>query len=146
MSGENKGMSKGCMIVLVIVSSIILLIIALSIVCYVKKDSILEWGLVKMTTETEAQVVAAPPDSVTAEQIHSITANFTQKLKDKKINTAELSRLALFYQEIWKDKKIDTAEGRLFLKELEKFVNPMPVDSTIESDPVRDSVPVGDSL
>jgi hypothetical protein len=146
MSDEKKGMSKGCMIVLIIVSVIILLVIASSIVCYIKRDQLMEWGILKMTSETETLVAADPPEGVTAEEVHSLIATFTQNLKDKKIGPTEMQGLALFMQEIWGDRKIDKDEGAKFIEELKKVNSSLSGGSGIEPEPAQDSIPRSDSI
>ncbi|MCX6827993.1 MAG: hypothetical protein NT002_01745 [candidate division Zixibacteria bacterium] len=124
MSEPRKGMSKGCLITLIIASIILVIIIALSIVCYVKRDSIMQWGVVTMTDQTATEVIANPPDSISAEEIKTLVTDFKQALNDKKIGSAELQSIILMYQDFWKDKKIEKEEGLKFVEELRKVLGP----------------------
>jgi hypothetical protein len=133
MSDQKSGMSKGCLIALIIAAAILAVFIALSIVCYVKRDSIMEWGLVQMAETSQKEILANLPKGVTKEDIELVVANFKIAVKEKKIPAEELQSIAFMYQEVLKDKKIDGDEALVVLEQLRKY-------SGVEGVPIQDSV------
>jgi flagellar basal body-associated protein FliL len=122
MTEPKRGMSRGCLITLIIVSVLLILVIAMSIVCYVKRDSIFQWSLVQVAEQAEKEMVSDLPDSVTADDLHKLISDFKTAVKEKKVDQQEMQKIVFLYQEIWDDKKIDKDEAKKFLDELKKAI------------------------
>jgi hypothetical protein len=120
--GKKKGMSKGCMISLIVGLIILFIIIALSVVCWVYKDELVEMGLTKMTETIVTEVKANLPEGVTSEDVDRIMDDFTKAFKEGRVDQSELQNLSTMLQEAFKDKKIDQDEGKKLLEELKKAI------------------------
>ncbi len=122
MAEGKKGMSKGCMIALIIGLVILFIIIALGVVCYVYKDELVQMGLNKMTEKIVTDIKANLPEGITAEDVDKTVDDFTKAFKDGKIDKAEIQSISNLIQKAYEDKKIDQDEGRKILEEFKKAV------------------------
>ncbi len=122
MAEGKKGMSKGCLIAMIIGLIIMFIVIALGVVCYVYKDELVELGLTKMTETIVTEVKANLPEGVTAEDVDKIMDDFTKAFKEGKVDQGELQHLSTILQEAFEDKKIDRDEGKKILEELKKAI------------------------
>ncbi len=120
MTEPKKGMSKGCLITLIVASVILVLVVAMSVVCYVKRDTILEWSISKMIDTARMDILNDLPEGYTADDVNKICDNFKTALAEKKVDANEVRNIATMFQEILKDKKIDKDEAKTFLEELKK--------------------------
>jgi len=120
---EKKGMSKGCMIALIVAGVIAVIIIALGIVCYVYQDQLVEWGMEKSLGMISAEMKANLPEGITEDDIDNAINKFKQMIKDKKIETTEIQTLAVKIQEVMEDKKLDTSEVREIFEDLKDIVD-----------------------
>ncbi len=120
MEEQKKGMSKGCLIALVIAGIVLVIAVALSVVCYMKRDKIMEWSIIKMMETTQKDILANLPDGMTEDDAKRMIANFETAVKEKKVSPQALQNIAYTYQEIYKDKKLNKDEAGLLLEELRK--------------------------
>jgi hypothetical protein len=120
MTEAKKGMSKGCLITLIVASIILVLVVAMSVVCYVKRDTLLEWSISKMIDSARMDILNDLPEGYTAEDVNKICDDFKTALKDKRVHADEVRNIATMFQEILKDKKIDKEEAKTFLEELKR--------------------------
>ncbi|MCX6826337.1 MAG: hypothetical protein NTV06_03570 [candidate division Zixibacteria bacterium] len=120
MVEQKRGISKGCLIALVIIAAIIVLIIAMSIICYVKRDSMLQWGVIKMTETIKREALVNLPDSLTESDIDSAATDFIQALKNKSVDQKQMRQIILVYQDLMKDGKIDKDECKRYIEELRR--------------------------
>lgn len=123
MDEQKKGMSKGCLIALVIAGILLVIIVALSIVCYTKRDKIMEWGIVKMMETTQKDILANLPEGMTEEDAKMVMSNFEQAVKEKRVHAQDMQNIAFTYQEVYKDKKLDKDEAGILLEQMRKIAN-----------------------
>ncbi len=124
MTEPKSGMSKGCLIALIAASIVLVLVVAMSIVCYVKRDTLVEWGVIKMTEAAQKEMLTELPEGYTSDDVNKICEDFRIAIKEKKVDPNELRNIAVMFQEVFKDKKIDKTEGKQLLEEFKKAVNP----------------------
>ena len=122
MAEEKKGMSKGCMIALIVAGVIAVIVIALGIVCYIYQDQLVEWGMEKSLEMISAEMKANLPDGITEDGIDETINRFKQMIKDKKIETTEIQALPVKIQKVMEDKKLDTTEVREIYEDLKVIV------------------------
>lgn len=122
MADEKKGMSKGCMIALIVGLIILFIIIALGVVCYVYKDELVEMGLTKMTDTIVTEIKADLPEGVTEADVDEAVEKFKQAFKDGKIDQNEVQKISTIIQTALEDKKIDQDEGSKILEVMKKAV------------------------
>ncbi|SYZ73676.1 hypothetical protein TRIP_C30113 [Candidatus Zixiibacteriota bacterium] len=139
MSEPKKGMSKGCLITLIVASVILVLVVAMSVVCYVKRDAILEWSMAKMVDTAQTDILNDLPEGYTADDVNKICDDFKTALKEKKVHADEVRNLATMFQDVLKDKKIDKDEAKTFLEELKRATgtpaDESPAEQTAPAEP-----------
>lgn len=136
MSEQKKGMSRGCLISLVVFAVILVIVIAMSIVCYIKKDSIMEWGVLQISSQLQREIVADLPEGVTKEEVDSVFTQFNQAVKDKSVDPTDLQSLTVMIQEIMKDKKVDHEESMRVLNAMkETSRQAIPAETPTEPEP-----------
>jgi uncharacterized membrane-anchored protein YhcB (DUF1043 family) len=123
MDAKKKGMSKGCMIALIVGLVIVFVVIALGIVCYIYKDEIVEIGLNKMTGTIATEMKENLPEGVTAEDVDKLMDEFKQAYKDKKIDQTEIQEISTMVKNMLDDKTIDQEEGRKFMETVRKAID-----------------------
>jgi multidrug efflux pump subunit AcrB len=122
MAEERKGMSKGCLIALIVGLVILFLIIAAGVVCYVYRDELGDMFLNKMTDKITVDIKANLPEGVTAEDVDKTVDDFKKAFKEGKVDQAEVQKISATVQKAYEDKKIDQKEGEEILKELKEAV------------------------
>jgi len=122
MEEQKKGMSRGCLIAIIIAAIVLVVIVALSVVCYTKRDKLMEWSILKMIETTQKDILANLPDGMTEDDAKKIISEFEQTIKDKKIKPQDLQNIAFAYQEAYKDKKMDKDEVGRLLDSMQKAV------------------------
>lgn len=136
MSEPKKGMSRGCLIALVVFAVILVIVIAMSIVCYVKRDSIMEWGVLQISDQMQREITADPPEGITKEEVDSVFNQFNQAVKEKKVDPADMQSLTVMIQEIMKDKKVDHEEALRFMNAMkEASGQAIPAETPAEPEP-----------
>ncbi|MEW6016109.1 MAG: hypothetical protein AB1690_12410 [Candidatus Zixiibacteriota bacterium] len=136
MSEPKKGMSRGCLIALVVFAVILVIVIAMSIVCYVKRDSIMEWGVLQISGQMQREITADPPEGITKEEVDSVFNQFNQAVKEKKVDPADMQSLTVMIQEIMKDKKVDHEEALRFMNAMkEASGQAIPAETPAEPEP-----------
>jgi hypothetical protein len=123
MAEQKKGMSKGCLIALIVVAIIAVVVVAIAIVGYVYKDEIVEMGLNKLTETVAVEIKNNLPEGVTAEDVDNLLAEFKQAYADAKIDQEEIQRLSVLLRESFEDKKIDQDEAKRFMEEIRKSID-----------------------
>jgi len=122
MAEEKKGMSKGCLVGLIVLGVLAVLIIVTGIVCYIYKDELIEMGLNKVTESVATELKANLPEGVSAEEVDQVMDKFKTSLKEGKIDDAELQSISMSFQNAYEDKKIDQKEAEDLYDQIKKIV------------------------
>lgn len=122
MLNQKGGMSRGCMVTLIVVGVIAVLAIASLVVCYIYREEIVELGLTKLADTVAIEAKNNLPDGVTSEDIDDALDEFKKAFKEKKIDTDEIQNLSVMFQDILKDKEVDADEVKEFIAEIKKAV------------------------
>jgi len=107
---EKKGMSKGCLVGLIVLGVLIVVIAILSVVCYMNKDSIMKFGVNTMITEVKVQMANSPNPGMDTTTFNAIADEFSRKLETGEVDSQKLSAMAAVIQNIIEDKVVDSAE------------------------------------
>ena len=120
MLNQKGGMSRGCMVTLIVVGVIAVLVIASLLICYIYREEIVELGLTKLADTVAMEAKNNLPEGVTAEDIDNALDEFKKAFKEKKIDTEEIQSLSMMFQDIMKDKEVDADEVEEFIDEIKK--------------------------
>ena len=129
MVEEKKGMSKGCMIALIIVGIIALIIIALSVVCYVKRDEIAQAVMNKSQEWVTAQIKENMPENYTEAEVDEVIGNFFEAVKDGRISEDKFTRITTDFRTMAEDQKITSEEAGKLLERMKEILNEIPPPS-----------------
>jgi actin-like ATPase involved in cell morphogenesis len=122
MTEQKKGMSKGCLVLLIIGIILVVIVVAMSVVCYVYKDDLVEMGLNKMTETIVTELKANLPDGISEEEVDKVVEEFKVAFKEGKIDQGEIQQISTLLQSALEDKEIDEEEGRKILETFKKAI------------------------
>jgi hypothetical protein len=106
----KRGMSKGCMIALIIGIVLLVIVIALGITCYLKRDAVIKWGTQSALTMVKAEVAKAPVPGVNSEHFGVIVDSFLTRIAAEPLNYEKYQLFVPVMQKIGADKQIDKDE------------------------------------
>ncbi len=115
MAEQKKGMSKGCLILLIIGIILVVIVVALSIVCYVYKDDLVDMGLNKVTDSVVTEIKGNLPEGVTDIEVDNIVDEFKTAFREGKVDKNEIQYIGSLIQTSMEDKEISEDEGRKIL-------------------------------
>lgn len=108
----RQGMSKGCLISMIVVGIIIVLIIAAGLVCYIYREDIVKAGTVTTLNAIKGQVDKEPPPGVDTAQFNAMTQDFITRLNadTAKVDMMKFQALMTTIRTVMDDKMVDSAE------------------------------------
>lgn len=87
---QSKGMSKGCMIGLIIGGALLVLCVLLLATCWYYKDDLAKMGAVTLVQGLKTELATNPEDDVDTVQFNSISDAFIERLNaDEELDWAE---------------------------------------------------------
>ncbi len=138
---QKKGMSKGCMIALIVVGALVLLLVVALIVCYAKKDDLARYGAATLVNSIKTEMRKNPVEGVDTVQVDAVADAFLEKLNETKIDYNKYGRFMQAIQTIPADEKVDSVEAEQFVQamieyfpELEELVPVEEVEDTTTAD------------
>ena len=137
----KKGMSKGCLIGLIIVGALVVMVVIAGVTCYVKRAEIAKFGVKTMITGLKTQVNDNPVEGIDTVTFNAISDAFMVKLEQTELDVEKLGQLAQTIQPIMSDQAIDSAEAVWYLEALVEFF-PDLGELMPEVEEVQDSVEV----
>ncbi len=143
-TAQKQGLSKGCVIGLIVAGVILVMIIIAIVVVYVYREDIAKFGANAVVTSIQNEVAANPIPGIDSAAFAGVCAAFSEKLETEPVDGQKYQVFFQTVRTIPSDKKVDSAEAVLFLDavfeyfpELEDMYMPaeMP-DTTIQLDSV----------
>lgn len=119
---KKKGMSKGCLILLIVGIILVVLVVSMSVVCYVYKDDLVEMGLNKMTDTIVTEIKTNLPEGISEAEVDKVVDEFKVAFKEGKIDQAEIQHISTLLQTALEDKEINEDEGREILETFKKAI------------------------
>ena len=114
----KKGMSRGCLIGLIVVGILAVIVIGSSIVCYVYRAELLEFGLEKTTDMIALEIKANLPEEFTEAEIDELFDRLRKAVMSEEIDPTRIQNLATQFQSYLEDQKIDVDEARKLIEEI----------------------------
>lgn len=117
----RKGMSKGCMVALIVVGVLLILVIAASVVCYIKRDDIFRGGLTMGVNQVRAKIVKDAPAGVDTVWVANVAEAFNaeiqnRSLEDLQADPVAMQQLGEMMQARASDDAIDSTEAVNFVR------------------------------
>ncbi|MEW6049629.1 MAG: hypothetical protein AB1644_00980 [Candidatus Zixiibacteriota bacterium] len=107
---QKKGMSKGCLVALIVAGVLLLLIIIAAITCYVKRDDLAKFGATTVISAFKTELRQHPVEGIDTTMFFSLTDSFTQRLQFEPLDYTRYSQFMNTVQAVMADKKLDSAE------------------------------------
>ncbi|UCD17762.1 MAG: hypothetical protein JSV44_02335 [Candidatus Zixiibacteriota bacterium] len=123
MTEQKRGMSKGCLIGLIVVGVIAVVVIAMAIVCYVYKDELIDAGLTKMTDALAESIIENLPEGVSEDDVRTLMTEFKQAFKEGKISQEEIQEISGRFQKIAKQEEISQEESREIMEMIRRAID-----------------------
>ena len=110
---QKKGMSKGCLVALIVVGILVIMVAVAGITCWMKKDDLVKYGVTKLVGGIAQMAEADPQPGVDPQHLKDFADAFEQRVnKADSIDFEKFGLLAQQLQPIAQDEKIDSAEAR----------------------------------
>jgi hypothetical protein len=114
---QRKGMSKGCLVALIVVGVLLLLIIIAAIVCYVQKDELMKYGATEIVREVKKFAAENPQPGVDTTEVNAVADSLIGRLQtEQKVDLQKLGPFVQDVQHIRDDGKLDSTEARMFIQ------------------------------
>ena len=143
---QRKGMSKGCLIALIVVGVLLLMVVIAGITCYLKKDDLARYGAATLVNSIKMELADNPVEGVDTAQVNAIADAFMEKLNESELDYNKYGRFMQAVQAISSEKAVDSAEAEQFVRamigyfpELEEL---LPVEEIEDSTAVEDSTSI----
>lgn len=107
---EKKGMSKGCLVALIVAGVLLVLVVALFFVCNAYKDDLVKSGTVMLINSTKQYVAESPPEGIDTAQFNMIADRFVHQFN---IDTLNMERFQVSFrgmQNLMGQKEFDSAQ------------------------------------
>ena len=151
----KKGLSKGCMVALIIGIVLLVIVIALSITCYLKRDAVIKWGTQSALTMVKTEIGKTPVPGVNADKFGIIVDSFLTRMQGEPLDYQKYQLFVPVLQKLGADKVVDRGEVKelvdaavAYFPDLaplsEGVLEAVPTDVMPDSSvvPVVDSTPV----
>lgn len=143
-AAKKEGMSRGCMIGLIVAGVLLVVVVALVVTCYMKRDQIMQFGMRTMLRGAKEEINKGQfgMDSV---QVNQFFDNFAARLDSTKLD--DPSTQAFFNQvaNIANDGKVDSAEVKTLLEAMVTLYPDMRAQLPQREMPMMDTTMMHDS-
>ncbi len=143
---EKKGMSKGCLVGLIVGIVLIVLVVGGGLICWYKKDAIMKVGVVTMVNGIRTELQKNPIEGVDTVYVNKIADAFLAKLENDEVSMEKMGALAQSIQMIMQDNAIDADEADDFVRLMVEYYPELgdiaPPDETM----MEENMETGDSL
>lgn len=115
MEAKSGGLSKGCLIGIIVASAFVFLVIVTGVTCYVYREDLAKWAATYSSQGLKGEV-ARHPEIVDTARFNAFIDAFAARVKNDSLNQDKYANFMLAMQPIQKwleDKKLDTAEIQL---------------------------------
>ncbi len=135
---QKKGMSKGCMVALIVVGVLFLMAVIAGVTCWMKKAELVKYGVKTTIIQIGSIAKENPQAGVDTTQINTIITAFSEKLdNDTTLNLELLGATIQKIQYMPQDEVIDSLEAIELIKILSEIY---PELSEIGAIPIEDVV------
>jgi len=143
---EKKGMSKGCLVGLIVGLVLLVLVVGAGLVCWYKKDALLKAGTVTMVNSITAELANNPVEGVDTVLVNQVAAAFIAKTEESEVDLQQFGQFAQNIQRLMNDKVIDADEADQFIDMMVEYYPELGDLLPPEGEPVEDTTVIIDSL
>ena len=140
---KKKGLSKGCLIALIVVGVLALMVITAGIVCYAKRDALLKSGGSVMVGSFKAKLMENPIEGVDTVEVNRVGDAFLLKLEESELDFAKYSLFAKEVQYVTGRTDIDSVKVEQFIQAMIDYFPELQDIRSVQE--VQDDTAVGDT-
>jgi hypothetical protein len=107
---QRKGMSKGCLVSLIVAGVLLVIIVALAVTCYVKREDLARFGAVSIVNDLKGKLIKTPVQGVDTVKFDALADAFVSKLNSSKLSMEEVAKFLTKVQPATVDRTIDSAD------------------------------------
>lgn len=108
---EGKGMSKGCMVALIVAGAILVLIIASVVVCYVYMDDLAKTTMKNYVPRVKTLIAEQPPVGLDTAQFNTLADTFLARFDADSLNAQQYGHVVMQFTEALKDEHVTGIEA-----------------------------------
>jgi hypothetical protein len=121
-SEKKKGMSKGCLVALIVGIVLVVIVVGSGLICWLKKDAIMKASTAAMVEAISTELTEQPVEGVDTVVVNRVTDAFVERLnQDEKMDLQRFQSFAQEIQIIMSDKKVDADEADHFVSLLVEY-------------------------
>ena len=113
---QKKGLSRGCLIGLIVAGVLVVMVIIAAIVVWVYWEDLSKFTGTTFVTTIKQTVAQDPPPGVDTVAFNAVCDGFAEKLEAGELETEKYAAFFGKIQSIPADKKVDSLEAELFLE------------------------------
>jgi hypothetical protein len=136
---KRKGMSKGCLIGLIVIVVVIILIVIAGITCWVKRDEILKFGITTMVTGVKTELANNPVEGIDTVALNAMADAFVEKTNASDVDQEKMALFGQSVQGLLSDKELDSAEVLEFMKAMVDYYPELEELMPVPEEPPADS-------
>jgi hypothetical protein len=149
MEQKTGGLSKGCLIGIIIASSLLFLLIVSGVTCYVYRNDLAKWAA-SFSVNGLKDEAARHPEIVDTTRFNAFVDTFVVRLKTDSLDRAAYANFMLALQPLPKwveDHKLDSNEIKLISDAMIEYfpdlasLRPLAIDTTTRTTPADTSAP-----
>lgn len=135
----KKGMSKGCMVGLIVVGVMVVMIAAAAVTCYMKRDALMKFGITTSIESVGTRLETDPIAGIDTEQFKQLSSAFLEKFAVDTIDLERASELGYLMQDVAPNDEIGAKEVNALMAAMITFYPDLaetiePVDEVLDSD------------
>ena len=109
-TAQKKGMSKGCLVALIVVGALIVIMLLGMATCWYYRNDLMKFAGTAAINQVKARVAEAPPEGIDTVQFNALVDAFVAKVNDQKdIDMQEYSQVLQTAQYVAGEKELDSA-------------------------------------
>jgi len=112
---QKKGLSKGCLIGLIVAAVLLVMVIVAVIVIYIYREDLSKFAGTAVITQIQQQVAKDPPPGLDATAFNTVCSEFSAKVEADSIDAEAYAAFLGKVRTIPMDNKVDSAEAMIFL-------------------------------
>jgi hypothetical protein len=140
---ESKGLSKGCLIGLIVLGVVLLLVVIGGVTCYLKRHEIVKFGVTTVVGSIKQELARNPVSGVDTVAVDGVADAFIKKLNESEPDGQKMAALAQSLQAIMSDMKVDSAEASRFVDAMVEYFPELQSPASGQAAPTGDSVTTG---
>lgn len=133
---QKKGMSKGCMVALIVVGVVVVLIMAMAVTCWMKRDDLARFAVRTLIESSKTQLAENPDDGIDSERFNAMADAFMMRMDSTELDYVKYQAFLEKIKEIPGDQVVDSTEVVLFMEsmaeyfpELEEMLSRLEIES-----------------